>query len=312
MMAAALDAPAVLTTLHSWEHHRRGAVVTSAYLLDHADPSCPDAATGTVVDAPAEPGWPCGSCYAAQVRRRVPTVEGPSVDPRGRGDGPGHSTPTGNPPSDAQVRYLTRLVAEAGADIALITDAAKKAGQWNPRGVSKLIDAYKALAAEVARSSAAPVRANRHPGPCADCGQTVAAEAGSLTKGPGGWEVRHVGGCPTVAAPAAPAPSPQPTTPAVPLSPGMYRDPASGSVWKVQAGRDSGNLYAKVLRVLDGGAVFDYDAGAIRRIRPEWRMTLEEAAEFGRATGVCCCCGRELTNPASIEAGIGPICAAKF
>lgn len=33
---------------------------------------------------------------------------------------------------------------------------------------------------------------------------------------------------------------------------------------------------------------------------------------YGRETGTCSCCGRELTDPSSIEMGIGPICAAKF
>jgi hypothetical protein len=33
---------------------------------------------------------------------------------------------------------------------------------------------------------------------------------------------------------------------------------------------------------------------------------------YGRKTGTCGCCGRKLTNPVSIEAGIGPICASKF
>lgn len=28
----------------------------------------------------------------------------------------------------------------------------------------------------------------------------------------------------------------------------------------------------------------------------------------GKVTGRCCCCGRQLTNPLSIELGIGPIC----
>lgn len=32
----------------------------------------------------------------------------------------------------------------------------------------------------------------------------------------------------------------------------------------------------------------------------------------GRATGRCCCCGRTLTDPNSIAAGIGPICADRF
>lgn len=32
----------------------------------------------------------------------------------------------------------------------------------------------------------------------------------------------------------------------------------------------------------------------------------------GQDTGICCCCGAELTDPVSIAAGIGPICAGKW
>lgn len=39
---------------------------------------------------------------------------------------------------------------------------------------------------------------------------------------------------------------------------------------------------------------------------------LGEATLFGKQTGQCGCCGRELTDPNSIEAGIGPICATKW
>lgn len=39
---------------------------------------------------------------------------------------------------------------------------------------------------------------------------------------------------------------------------------------------------------------------------------LEAAVRYGRRTGRCSCCGRELTNAISIEAGIGPICANKW
>jgi hypothetical protein len=39
---------------------------------------------------------------------------------------------------------------------------------------------------------------------------------------------------------------------------------------------------------------------------------LAAAVAFGRETGSCSCCGRELTVKASIERGIGPICAEKF
>lgn len=37
-----------------------------------------------------------------------------------------------------------------------------------------------------------------------------------------------------------------------------------------------------------------------------------EAKAYGKATGICCCCGKELTDPNSIAAGIGPICATKW
>jgi hypothetical protein len=37
----------------------------------------------------------------------------------------------------------------------------------------------------------------------------------------------------------------------------------------------------------------------------------EVFAEFGKRFGVCCICGRELTNSDSVKVGIGPICRKK-
>lgn len=39
---------------------------------------------------------------------------------------------------------------------------------------------------------------------------------------------------------------------------------------------------------------------------------LTAAIRYGKETGSCSCCGRELTNKESIELGIGPICREKF
>lgn len=36
------------------------------------------------------------------------------------------------------------------------------------------------------------------------------------------------------------------------------------------------------------------------------------AVEYGHRTGSCCVCGRTLTDPESVAAGIGPVCASKF
>jgi ribosomal protein S14 len=80
-------------------------------------------------------------------------------------------------------------------------------------------------------------------------------------------------------------------------------------IFKVQAAKATSNLYAKEL--IDGS--FEYVTGAITVVRREGvRMTLDEAKAYGRKTGQCCDCGRELTNPVSIKAGIGPICAGKY
>lgn len=37
-----------------------------------------------------------------------------------------------------------------------------------------------------------------------------------------------------------------------------------------------------------------------------------KAIEYGRLTGSCSCCGRELTDPESVQRGIGPVCAENY
>lgn len=36
------------------------------------------------------------------------------------------------------------------------------------------------------------------------------------------------------------------------------------------------------------------------------------AMKEGRVTGICCCCGRTLTNPVSVKLGIGPVCRGYY
>lgn len=38
----------------------------------------------------------------------------------------------------------------------------------------------------------------------------------------------------------------------------------------------------------------------------------EAAIAYGKKTGRCACCGRDLSDPVSVEMGIGPICASKY
>lgn len=98
------------------------------------------------------------------------------------------------------------------------------------------------------------------------------------------------------------------------LEAGMYLTP-DGTMYRVKPSRE-GRLYAQRVEVyeVEGDRTtvsFVYEAGAIRKLTPEMRMTIEQAMAFGIRTGVCLDCGRELTVKESVERGIGPICYAK-
>ena len=92
------------------------------------------------------------------------------------------------------------------------------------------------------------------------------------------------------------------------------------SAWAYQ-GRVFVDLY-------DGGCYFKYFGDAapdyvakvkakgvrlhLWRCRRKPRLTKEQLVQKGRETGICQLCQRTLTNPDSIEAGIGPVCAGRI
>lgn len=107
---------------------------------------------------------------------------------------------------------------------------------------------------------------------------------------------------------AAPAPASAPQA----LAMGMYRDNLNGDYIRVYPAKNGGHLLAKALREDEDGVWrFHYLGGAAKATKNATRMTKEEAAAFGHQFGVCCLCGRLLTDPESVAAGIGPICADK-
>jgi hypothetical protein len=53
----------------------------------------------------------------------------------------------------------------------------------------------------------------------------------------------------------------------------------------------------------------DADKAALQTIA---RDPAEAATRYGKMTRECSCCGRELSDPASVAAGIGPVCATKW
>ena len=81
-------------------------------------------------------------------------------------------------------------------------------------------------------------------------------------------------------------------------------------------GVNAGALYVKdadkqyLGKVIDGKYVGREEAKAgLAIIAQDPR---EAAIRYGQKTGTCACCGRALTNNASIELGIGPICASRW
>lgn len=123
-----------------------------------------------------------------------------------------------------------------------------------------------------------------------------------------------------------------------PETDGMYRNPETGEIFKVQFNKAEGDgrrVYAKQLvgwahtdldtaeaeKVTQFQLVgkqspmefeFVYRAGLILQIDASWRMTMEEAKAFGALYGTCCRCGKTLTLERSIERGMGRKCASYF
>lgn len=120
-----------------------------------------------------------------------------------------------------------------------------------------------------------------------------------------------------------PVPTSAPVIAASPLlaiEPGMYQN-ASGEIFKVQYNKLKTGLYAKKLYVTTTGGVkgyFSYAPGVVPTLHAGMRMTLESAQKFAdvitakHGVGICCVCGRVLTNEVSVSEKIGPVCKTKL
>ena len=85
------------------------------------------------------------------------------------------------------------------------------------------------------------------------------------------------------------------------------------------AGRNAGAIYVKqddlyLGKIADGKFTRsrDCDAATETRIVAVCADPAAAATAYGKRTGQCSCCGRELTNEESIARAIGPICASKW
>jgi hypothetical protein len=87
-----------------------------------------------------------------------------------------------------------------------------------------------------------------------------------------------------------------------------------------ERGRNAGFLYVKTGEDYAGKISPDGKFHAAYGVTADIKGDLDkiaadplgEARLFGMRTGNCACCGRELTDPVSIDKGIGPVCEAKW
>ena len=99
------------------------------------------------------------------------------------------------------------------------------------------------------------------------------------------------------------------------LSPAPNHGKNGGSVY-VKVGQNGDHRYAG--KITPNG---DYIAFGAPSDKARAHMVLDNINDigfnaavisYGHMTGVCVCCSRTLTDPASIGAGIGPVCAKKY
>jgi len=160
------------------------------------------------------------------------------------------------------------------------------------------------------------VRSNRYAGKCAECGGTVAAEAGRIDRGENGYEVRHLDGQCVQAQPKAQAPAKQERMDFSDVPGGYYatantRGTNDLDFWYVKEGRRPGFRFVK--RVIGGqGPQHISRTESIRALYAIREAGAQKAGElFADELGRCWKCGLPLTDAESRARRMGPVCAAK-
>lgn len=92
----------------------------------------------------------------------------------------------------------------------------------------------------------------------------------------------------------------------VSLTDGFYR--VEGTFYKVQLNQAGTRLYAKVWDV----DRWEYAPGGMKGLKPEHKITEQDAAEFGALYGRCMKCRHRLTDEYSIAHGYGKVCASRL
>lgn len=197
--------------------------------------------------------------------------------------------------------------------------------------MSDIID--EVMQVKVPRTAdATRVRTNRHPGTCRNCGQHIAAEAGSLLNINGAWVVEHIGECPE--APVVKTEVEIRTEQVIAqhaetdldlsgLLPGRYGIPGSDSRLKLSVGHGKGDFEGWI--TVSDAAVYGMGSEyGVQMPDSLYRGKVADAlqailadpygasARYGQLTETCGVCGRALENEESVARGIGPWCMTKF
>jgi hypothetical protein len=106
----------------------------------------------------------------------------------------------------------------------------------------------------------------------------------------------------------------------VTLEPGVYV--LGDHIVKLQSNKAKTNCYTLRWTVINGERLVEtgehvngewvYEPNLKGQLRPEHRMTMEEAKAFGITYGRCAKCSRKLKAAKSVEAAIGPVCGKFF
>lgn len=101
-----------------------------------------------------------------------------------------------------------------------------------------------------------------------------------------------------------------------PANPGYYVQ-QDGTMVLVVPNTNRTATYAKQLvnhPKFDGTAhwTWEYAPGVASRFAGLVPLSVEEAAKFGHLHGVCAICCHPLTDPKSVQRGLGPVCARKL
>jgi hypothetical protein len=284
---------------------------TTAPATSCTDPKCYDdlpceacVAEWLATNRPEELLRPTWSAYGSNYAHGIGQDARPHHDGAGTGQGRNAATGQARPATDRQLAYLSRLAQDSGQAVSLNDLTATEASAL----IEQLAAAAATAPAQADADGELTGRWTKHDGEWAirTNRTTTTGETVTVVKANGDRQTKTTdrqldadGTLWTAATTTRDA-----GTGTTDRTPGTYHT-NDGRTARIQTSR-TGNLYALAW----DGETWTYEPGLIAKTTT--RLTLDEAQAHGRETGSCCHCGRTLTNPTSIDAGIGPVCAENY